>query len=1114
MKCPQCHSDIEKAMKFCRQCGAKLPLICPGCGTRVQATDKFCHECGFELKPKEKPPSEAVKVLSERKHVTALFADLTGYTALCERLDPEEVKDLTSHLLGEIAQVISRYGGFIDKFSGDAVMALFGVPRSHEDDPVRAIMAASEIHRVMGAISREVRERLGQTLAVHIGIDSGLVVTRESALERESHVAGDAVNVASRLCSLAKAEETLVGQTTFSQAEGFFSFAPLEPVKVKGRTKPVSVYKVLAPKELPSKTKHPSGRRAELIGRKLEAAILEEAVARLLEGKGSVISISGEPGTGKSRLIEECKATLDLESVQWLEGHAYAYSQNIPYFPLIDLFNRAFRIEDNDPPDVAKEKAERRIRALVGDRAEVLPYLGDLLLHRDQEGQAIHPDIWKSRLHKAVLNLCAALFKRAPTIISLEDLHWADPSSLELLQALLSDSAQPALFLLVYRPPLDFLPASLINKLGGLHQEVQLKDLSAAEMSRMVGSLLGTDAVPAALQRFIQEKVGGNPFYLEEVINSLIDSGVLTSDNGDWRFTGPIQEAVVPATIQGVITARLDRLDAATKLVLQEASVIGRTFYHEVLASITTLGTTVDQHLQKLQELDLIRVRSPYPDVEYSFKHALIQEAVYNGLLKKQRRNLHERVGLALEKFFQDRSSESWEALAYHFKRGHSVRKALDYLIKSGEKSLKRYALEEAHQYYREAFELLFREKAGSKEEDLLLVDLLMEWSLVFYYQGRFSSLTELLLAHVRLAESLDDKAKTGAFYGWLGFSAFWQGARLEDSYGYLRRALEYGEQTNDRKVIAYACAFLLKTCAEMGYLEEGAAFAQRAREMIGLFPGDAFLHMNYFSGKGYLGWFSGDMRELYESAQGLLDYGKEKESLRCQMGGYMLLGVRRFMDLDLDRAVDYAEKVLAQGDPYHTQFARVLLGMFLVHKRKFKEAEEHLTEVIEYSEKQGTEYLKTFANLFLGVALAAQGNLGEGIRRVQSAKKEFVLFQRNIFYGMSEYILGSIYLQILQPTGKKSLAFLLRNLGPLLRIVPFAGKKAEKHLGKAIQLARQTGAKGFLGQPCLQMGVLFKLRGQKEKAREYLGEAIAVFKECYLGVYLQQAEDQMDSLT
>jgi class 3 adenylate cyclase/tetratricopeptide (TPR) repeat protein len=1114
MKCPKCLIQNEETEELCRICGAKLHLICPECGASVHSSDKFCNECGYELDIKDRQLETEAKIASGRKHVTVLFADFCGYTALAERLDPEELKDIMSPLFGEITKVILKFEGFIDKFIGDAVMALFGLPWTHEDDPLRAVKAANEIHHEVGKLSQKFQERIGVPLAMHIGINSGLVVTGEIHLEDGTHhVAGDTVNIASRLCSMARAGETLVGHATYSQAEGFYSFERLEPVLVRGRTKPVRVYKLLASKAMPSKTHRISGVRADFIGRQAEMAELKEAAAKLADGVGSVISISGEAGTGKSRLIEEFKSSLDLTSIQWFEGHAYAYTQDIPYYPLIDLLNRMFQLKESDPPEITKKKVGTMIRDLLGDGEEVLPYLGGVLSLPSLGPGEINPDFWKIRLREAVLTFLSALVRRKPTIISLEDLHWADPSFLELLRFLLGTSSHPTLFLCAYRPPLKLISKEQLNHMLESYREVILKDLSPTETQMMVGSLLKTETVPLGLQQVIKQKIGGNPFYVEEVVNSLIESGILDHHQGDWQFLDTHQQMIVPATIKGVIMARLDRLDESTKEILQEASVIGRTFYHEILESITAVSTPLYQYMRKLRKLDLIRVGSTHPDIEYSFKHALIQEAVYDGLLKKQRKEIHERVGLALEQFFKERSLEAWETLAFHFKKGLSVTKAVDYLIKSGEKSLDRYALEEAHQYFREAFDLLFHSPARTKKEDLLLIDLLMKWCLPYYYQGRFRDMTDLLLAHVDLAESLEDKARLGAYYFWLGHSTFWQGAKLQDSYWYLSKALELGEKTGDQKVIAYACGFLIKTCAELGNIEEASLYERRTQDMMELFPTDAFLHMTFYSGKGWIGWFSGDKDKLYQGAKGLLDYGREKSSLRCQMVGYLLMGVRHFMDLDMEPAVECVKKVIDRGDPYHRQFGKLLMGMFLVHMRQFETAADYLTQVIDYSEEERTEYLKRYAHMFLGTALAALGNLQAGICLVESASQEFLEFQRNVLRSLSESILGSIYLQIFQGSGNKRLPLVFKNLGFILKNILFVSRKSEKHLAEAIQLARETGALGFLGQPCLQMGLLMKLKGQKGKAREYLSEAIHIFEECDFQVYLQRAQELQASL-
>jgi class 3 adenylate cyclase len=296
-------------------------MECPKCQFGNPEDFQFCGKCGHSFAESAEIAQTLTEAEGERKHVTVLFSDLSGYTAMCERLDPEEVKEIMSRIFGDIAQVVSKYEGFVEKFIGDAVMALFGVPKAHEDDPVRAIRAAGEINDLVAALSPQLEEKIGKPLSMHSGINTGLVVTGEVNLEKGTHgVAGDTVNLAARLSSLARAGEILVGPDTHRQAEGHFTFEALEPTTVKGKTEPVQIYKALSPRELPVKIHRLHGLKADLIGRRVQMAQLQDAVDSLRKGRGSFIAICGDAGTGKSRLIEDFRTTLDLEEIQWREG--------------------------------------------------------------------------------------------------------------------------------------------------------------------------------------------------------------------------------------------------------------------------------------------------------------------------------------------------------------------------------------------------------------------------------------------------------------------------------------------------------------------------------------------------------------------------------------------------------------------------------------------------------------------------------------------------------------------------------------------------------------------------------------------------------------------------
>jgi class 3 adenylate cyclase/AAA+ ATPase superfamily predicted ATPase len=654
MKCPKCQFDNRDGAKFCGKCRTELSRVCPYCNSENPPENTFCDECGQKLVEEAEPEKTELEPEGERKHVTVLFSDLSGYTAMSEKLDPEDVKEITSRIFGEISKVIDRYEGFVEKFVGDAVMALFGVPKAHEDDPIRAIRAAKEIHDLVDGLSPELEKRIGQPISMHSGINTGLVVTGDVDIEKGTHgVAGDTINLASRLGNLAEAGEILVSGDTYRLAEGHFSFEALEPATVKGKAEPIQVHKVISLKEKPITLHRLSGMRADLIGRKMELVQLREAVENLRQGKGRIFSVYGEAGTGKSRLVEEFKTSLDLEEIQWLEGHAYAYSQNIPYFPLIDLLNRVFQIEEADPPEKIRERIESGIEDLVGKKDDIIPYLGSLYSLSYPEVEDVSPEFWKSRFQDAVRTILSALSRKAPTVFFLEDLHWADHSFVELLRNALLQVQHPAIVLCVYRPTLNLFTSHQLSGMAKIYREIRLQGLSSSEAQDMLESLLKTEKIPTDLRRFVQDKAEGNPFYLEEVVNSLIESGTLIQDNGSWIVAKRISEAEISSTIHGVITGRLDRLEKETKRILQEASVIGRTFFYAILKKATELRKDIDQCLRGLEQIDLIRTKALQPDLEYMFKHALTQEVVYNGLLKKERKEIHERIGFVMEAYFK-----------------------------------------------------------------------------------------------------------------------------------------------------------------------------------------------------------------------------------------------------------------------------------------------------------------------------------------------------------------------------------------------------------------------------------------------------------------------------
>jgi class 3 adenylate cyclase/tetratricopeptide (TPR) repeat protein len=932
MQCPQCQFENREGAKFCKKCGNKFELLCPSCGHPYQADSIFCDECGCNFNPApgtsndisetarqpfspsiDKPDNDVSPVAGERKHVTVLFSDLTGYTAMSEKLDPEEVKEITSRIFGKISKVVAKYDGFVEKYAGDAVMALFGATASHEDDPVRAIRAAREIHTLVDTLSPRYKEKIGQSLSMHTGINTGLVITGEVNVEKGTHgVAGDTINVASRLSSLASVGEILVGPDTYFQAGGHFDFYELAPVALKGRSEPVCVYKVLAVKDKPIKIHGIRGLRAQLVGRQVEMNQLTDAFQQLTNSKrGAVISIVGPAGTGKSRLIEEFRTTLNLEEIQWLEGHAYPYSQNIPYYPLINLLSQTLQIKEGDPPGKVKEKIETGISGLIGEKSDLIPYIGSLFSLQYPEIKDVTPEYWKTQLQTAVQQVLSALADNGPVILCLEDIHWADPSFLELIRLVLMNFRESVLFICVYRPTLSLFTSHQINALSTLYREIRLQDLSPSESQGMMESLLKTESIPSELQHLVQDRVEGNPFYIEELINSLIESETLVLGSSGWKIARSIRDSDISSTIHGVISGRLDRLEKETKRILQEASVIGRAFLYDILKQITGLKDNIDTCLSGLERLDLIKARTIQPELEYIFKHALTQEVVYNGLLKKERRIIHERIGHVIERLFINRLPEFYETLAFHFAKGKSIEKAVDYLMKSGDKSLKKYAVEESHQYYKEAYNLLLEKQDKAKEDEILIIDLLLKWAYVLYYRGDFKGLTDVLSAHADMAESLDDKAMVGMFYAWMGLM-LWEREKYRDAYQYMHKSLEIGEQIDNKQVIGYACGLLAFTYAELGLLgDEAIGFGKRGEAIAKILESDHYLYFKTLYGMAHIYWFRGEIKKLYEVAKRLLDYGNEHHNPRSLSVGHMCLGISHFTAGDLSTALDYLQKAI-----------------------------------------------------------------------------------------------------------------------------------------------------------------------------------------------------------
>ncbi|HMJ79614.1 MAG TPA: AAA family ATPase, partial [Candidatus Dormibacteraeota bacterium] len=681
-------------------------VVCPTCGYEAADDFTFCPKCATRLA--SSAPSE------ERKTVTTLFCDLVAFTALSEAADPEDVDALLGRYHQAARAVIEDYGGIVEKFIGDAVVGVFGVPVVHEDDPERAVRAGLRIIEGMAGRTRPD----GSPLQARVGINTGEALVRLDVdpLSGRGFLTGDAVNTAARFEAAAPPMGVVVGASTHAATQQAFGFEQLPPLTLKGKRGRVEAWLAAGPKagREPRSSKARSGL---IVGREAELARCENILAGLRDGRGGLLLITGEAGIGKTRLLEEVQGVAQREGCAWLEGRTLSFGRSISYWPFLEILQQDAGIEGDDDEAVRWEKLEARLGALFGGQAaELLPYLASLLGvsvpdEVAEETGHLDAEAMGRQIYRAMRLYVARLAAERPLVCVFEDVHWLDDSSAALLDHLLPLVPDvPLLVCCVARPeldtPLQHLEALAHTDYAELASELRLEPLSASNGAALVSQLVGTDRLPATLRSAILAKAEGNPFFVEEIVRSLIDLGGLVSEEaGGYRATAEAGRIAIPDTLLGVIMARIDRLDEDLKQVLRLASVIGRTFFYRLLAAISEADRDLDASLGGLQARDLVRELSREPELEYVFKHALVQEATYESIAKRRRRELHRNAAAAIESLFADRLEDFYSLLAYHYTRAEDWEKAQAYLFKAGDQAGAIAADAEALGHYERALE-------------------------------------------------------------------------------------------------------------------------------------------------------------------------------------------------------------------------------------------------------------------------------------------------------------------------------------------------------------------------------------------------------------------------
>ena len=720
MKCPRCQYENHQQAKFCEQCANPLSRTCSNCSTPLSPTAKFCPECahpipagGAELRfasPDSYTPKHlAEKILTsksalegERKQVTVLFVDVSGFTSLSERLDPEEVHRLMTRVFDLVLAEVHRVEGTVNQFLGDGAMALFGAPIAHEDHARRAVHAALSIRKVLEELHEELRPR-GIDFRVRQGLNTGLVVVGSigSDLRMDYTAVGDTTNVAARLQQAADPGHILVSAATHRLVDGFFHTRPLGALTLKGKAEPVPAWEVVGSRGALTRLEVEAERGlTPFVGRERELRVLAEPFEQASAGRGQIVFVAGEPGIGKSRLLLEFRRSLG-DAAAWREGRCLPFGRSIALHPLVDLLKRDCGIDEADDAAATVRKIHAHVLALGDDLRPALPFV-KYLLSVDPGDPAVaemDPQHRRGEIFDVMRGLTTRAAVRRPQVLVFEDLHWMDQASQEYLQRL-GDVVPTSrvLVILTYRP--GYTPPFGERT---YHTRIALTPLTPRASAALADGMLTRGTIPEALQALIARKAEGNPFFVEEVVKSLRETGALELVAGRWTVSRPIDRIVIPDSLQDVIMARIDRLDDPTKRLLQVASVIGREFPRRLLDRVTLPAERNEALLGTLKDLELIYEQAAAPEIAYTFKHALTQEVAYNSLLLQRRKELHHRIATAIEEAYADRLSDYDQVLAEHFRHAEVRDKALAYLLRAGEKAAKAFATHEALALYDEA---------------------------------------------------------------------------------------------------------------------------------------------------------------------------------------------------------------------------------------------------------------------------------------------------------------------------------------------------------------------------------------------------------------------------
>ena len=955
--CAACGGENPEGMNFCGHCGAPVvsaPATTDGDQDVADALRSFVAG-----PVADKLVEGGGTLPEERRLITALFADVSGFTSLADRLDPEQLLEVIDPVISGLSTVVGKYGGYVEKFAGDALMALFGAPVSHEDDAARALRVALEMHselaRLVGDLPHDAE------LTLHVGVNSGHGIARilGSEARMDYAVLGDSVILAQRLESAAPPGETYVSETTVQLAEADFEFESVGELTLKGKSEPVPAWRLLG-----ARAERVRETGASLIGRQTELAFTAELLAELHSGRGGVLAITGEAGIGKSRLAEVVFERATADGARLLHARCVSYGAGLAYWPYLDLLRRTTGLRTTESP--AHTRARLSAELYAASAAETAPYFARLLglPVDDDDVTGLEPEAFRRGLHDSFRKWSAALAAETPIVLAVEDLHWADASSLALT-AELTQLAQrlPVLFVLLGRPEAREQIAA--TTASTMYRSIELEPFDETGVRELAATVLG-GAPPAALVEFILRRTSGNPFFAQELVRALKDGGALVATDGELTIQPGWDERQLPPTIEGVLTARIDLLPRQAAAVLQTASVIGRRARVSLLEAIVP-GKELESPLEELVQARLLDRSEDDGEPVVVFQHALVQDAAYSRLLRRRRKQLHLRVAEVAEELYGS-GDHVIDLLARHLYLSESP-KAREYLLRAGDRALKLFANDEAILHLSRALEL----EPENTEIKLQLADLK---ELVGAYEDA-------------LALYEDVRRRTNDVRAWRGAAAtLRRRAQYIDALATVDSAFATPELKGQDLIPLWLEASW--TLVTIGHGEQAADVLDAAVEVIRA------------RGEGQLSEVLAQLARVEASLgryQQALEHGIEAEQLAEAAGdlrtlvlSFRVLSLTYWHVDKLDAAAEAARRGLALAERVGSseELGACLVNLGLIEKRRenYDEAVACTQRAIEEFERAGSEGSRAQAHANLAGILEEAGRLEEALACCDQAEQ------------------------------------------------------------------------------------------------------------------------------